>query len=91
MNISKGLKALGLAALMSTALAQTAMAEPTDRGITVALAVELDSLDACDTQPAQNANIAPGRRYARTAARAVLGADRRPHLGVQAPPGCEVP
>lgn len=63
MNITTGLKALGLAALVSTAIAAPVLAQPTDRGITVVLAVELDSLDACDTQPAQNANIARGNIY----------------------------
>jgi peptide/nickel transport system substrate-binding protein len=63
MKITTRLKTLGLAALVTTAIGSAAMAQPTDRGITVALAVELDSLDACDTQPAQNANIARGNIY----------------------------
>lgn len=63
MTFTTGLKSLVLAALLGTAISQAAVAAPTDRGITVALAVELDSLDACDTQPAQNANIARGNIY----------------------------
>lgn len=63
MSITSGLRALGIAALISTAIASPIWAAPTDRGITVALAVELDSLDACDTQPAQNANITRGNIY----------------------------
>lgn len=38
-------------------------ANTTDPAITVALATEPDSLDSCDTQPAQNANIARGNIY----------------------------
>ena len=63
MNIRSGLKALSIAPLALTATVSWAVAQPTDRGITVALAVELDSLDACDTQPAQNANIVRGNVY----------------------------
>jgi peptide/nickel transport system substrate-binding protein len=62
MRFVSGLTALTFAALSMAAI-PAAMAAPTDRGITVALAVELDSLDACDTQPAQNANIARGNIY----------------------------
>ena len=61
MRIVRGLTALTLAVL-SLGVVST-MAAPTDRAITVVLAVELDSLDACDTQPAQNANIARGNIY----------------------------
>lgn len=63
MKVTARLNALGFAVLATTAMASLAHAQPTDRGITVVLAVELDSLDACDTQPAQNANIARGNIY----------------------------
>ncbi|MDR6817430.1 peptide/nickel transport system substrate-binding protein [Neorhizobium sp. 2083] len=42
--------------------AQTS-ASPSARKITVALAAELDSLDACDTQTSQNGNITRGNVY----------------------------
>ncbi|WP_245293062.1 ABC transporter substrate-binding protein [Rhizobium acidisoli] len=40
-----------------------ARAEKSDKAITVVLAVELDSLDPCDTQPAQNANVVRGNVF----------------------------
>lgn len=63
MKVYTRLFAAGVLAGAVAAMATAALAEPTDRGITVALAVELDSLDACDTQPAQNANIGRGNIY----------------------------
>lgn len=63
MKVYTRLLGAGVLAGAVAAMATAALAEPTDRGITVALAVELDSLDACDTQPAQNANIARGNIY----------------------------
>ena len=70
MRIPRGRTALGLAllgaALLVMAIILPTRTEPVGREpgeITVALAVELDSLDACDTQPAQNANIARGNLY----------------------------
>ncbi len=39
------------------------MAQPVDPAVTVALAVEPNSLDSCDTQPADNANVARGNIY----------------------------
>ena len=46
------------AGLMSWAgAAPLALAAPTDRAITVVLPTEPDSLDTCDTQTAENANV----------------------------------
>ena len=63
MKVYSHLVAVGIVAAAVASMASAVFAAPTDRGITVALAVELDSLDACDTQPAQNANIARGNIY----------------------------
>ena len=52
--------ALTAAAILATVPAQ---AQKTDKAITVVLAVELDSLDPCDTQQAQNANIMRGNVF----------------------------
>lgn len=47
-----------------TLTAVPAQAQPkSNKGITVVLAVELDSLDPCDTQQAQNANVLRGNVY----------------------------
>lgn len=40
-----------------------AQAKPVDPAITVVLAVEPNSVDACDTQPADNANVSRGNIY----------------------------
>ena len=45
--------------------AEGAFAQRVDPSITVALAVEPDSLDSCDTQPAQSANIMRGNPISR--------------------------
>ncbi len=50
-------------AILAVAGMSSAYATPIDPAITVAVAVEPDSLDSCDTQPAQNANIARGNIY----------------------------
>lgn len=58
---------LKFAALVSVALVPgfggVALGAPTDRGITVVLPTDLGSLDTCDTQSAQNANILRGNVY----------------------------
>lgn len=59
-------KILGLcspALVLAMAGLSSAFAQPGDPSITVALVAEPDSLDSCDTQPAQNANIARGNIY----------------------------
>ena len=52
------------AGLVLTAGAAAALAQDAirDKSITVVLAVEPDSLDPCDTQTAQNANVVRGQR-----------------------------
>jgi len=57
-----GIPALLSASLMLSA-APAVHAQNNDRAITVVLAVEPDSLDPCDTQTAQNANIVRGNVY----------------------------
>jgi peptide/nickel transport system substrate-binding protein len=64
------LKSMALAAAMAAGLVASGCATgafaanaPTDKGITVALAVEPDSLDPCDTQTAQNANVSRSNIY----------------------------
>lgn len=61
-------KRLGAALMAAAAVAAVftgspSYAQPTDRGITVVLPVEPDSLDSCDTQTAQNANVTRGNLY----------------------------
>lgn len=52
--------AAGALLMLNSALAS---AETSDKPITVVLAIELDSLDPCDTQPAQNANVVRGNVF----------------------------
>lgn len=50
-------------AALALACASPASAQVVDPAITVALAVEPNSLDACDTQPSDNANVSRGNIY----------------------------
>ena len=52
-----------VAALMLGGAPLTALAQSTDKAITVVLAVEPDSIDSCDTQTAQNANVVLGNGF----------------------------
>ena len=63
MNNYKKLLVAGAVASVGLAGASAVNAEPVDPAITVALAVEPNSLDACDTQPADNANVSRGNIY----------------------------
>lgn len=55
---------IGLSAvLLLGAVPFAALAQSTDKAITVALSIEPDSLDSCDTQTAQNANVVLGNVY----------------------------
>lgn len=63
MTLQSKILAAGVFAGASVALASVATAQVVDPAVTVVLAVELDSLDSCDTQPAQNANIVRGNLY----------------------------
>lgn len=57
------LSAIAAASAATMLTAMPAFAQASDKPITVVLAVELDSLDPCDTQPAQNGNIARGNLF----------------------------
>lgn len=54
---------IGMASLATMMTAVPASAATSNKAITVVLAVELDSLDPCDTQPAQNANVVRGNVF----------------------------
>ncbi|HTN60701.1 MAG TPA: ABC transporter substrate-binding protein [Devosia sp.] len=60
---TRGLVAVMAAGLMISTHTTTVFAQPTDRAITVVLAVEPDSIDPCDTQTAQNANVVRGNVF----------------------------
>jgi len=55
--------AAGAAAALTLLASAATFAQPTDRAITVVLPVEPDSLDPCDTQTAQNANVVRGNVF----------------------------
>ncbi len=57
------MRAAGAAVALAALSAGAAFAQATDKAITVVLAVEPDSLDSCDTQTAQNANVSRGNIY----------------------------
>ncbi|CAN7711683.1 ABC transporter substrate-binding protein [Neorhizobium tomejilense] len=63
MKHGKFLSAIGVASIAATFTTLPTLAETSNKAITVVLAVELDSLDPCDTQPAQNANITRGNIF----------------------------
>lgn len=71
-----------LAAALAPALGSVALGAPTDRSITVVLPTDLGSLDTCDTQSAQNANILRGNVYEALTRISPLDGTVQPNLAV---------
>src|SRR3954454_19424405 len=63
MKLKSATAALLGAAAVSLTAATAALAQGPDTPFTVVLAVEPDSVDPCDTQTAQNANVARGNVF----------------------------